>query len=124
MKGVRVMERRLFKKTDIIVLVILVALALLFFFSLSKEEGETVEIWLGGKLAETYLIDEPFEILLENGVVIKCDGSSAWFEHSDCPDKVCVNTGKLSVSGEWAACLPNETVIKITKGNGDVDTVS
>jgi len=45
---------------------------------------------------------------------------------SDCPDQVCVNTGKLRVAGQFAACLPNNFVIVlqgITEAEG-VDAVA
>ncbi len=117
------MSKKLFNKKDIIVFLCLIAVAVVCFFFISRENGETVEIWRRGKLYETYDLNTPFELSLENGVIIKCDGKEAWFEVSDCPDKVCINTGRLSISGEWAACLPNETVIKI-RGNDSVDVVS
>lgn len=33
--------------------------------------------------------------------------------HSDCPDKICVNTGWLSESGQTAVCMPNRVTITI-----------
>lgn len=118
------MERKLFKKKDILILIILLSLSLFFFVFMSREKGETAEIWIGGKLYRTFDLDVPFELMLDNGVGLIGDGDSVRFEHSDCDDKICINTGKLSVSGEWAACLPNETVVKIRSGNERVDTVS
>ncbi|MBE6650710.1 MAG: NusG domain II-containing protein [Ruminococcaceae bacterium] len=118
------MERKLFQKKDIIIVAVLLCVALFVFFGIKKDTGERAEIWIKGELYRTYDLNEPFELSLDNEIVIKGNGSEAWFHHSDCPDKVCINTGKLHISGEWAACLPNETVLKIVKDNGDVDTVS
>lgn len=101
----------------------LLIIALLVFFLSSKDKGDVAEVWVGGSLYRSFDLDQPFELTLDNGAVIKGNGKKAWFDHSDCPDKVCVNTGKLSASGEWAACLPNETVLKIKNDNTDVDTV-
>lgn len=33
--------------------------------------------------------------------------------HSDCPDKICVNTGWLSESGQTAVCMPNRITVTI-----------
>ena len=118
------MERKLFRKRDIIILFALLTASAFFFFVTSKDTGESAEIWIDGELYRNFPLNAPFELTLDNGVTVKGDGESAWFEHSDCRDKVCINTGRLSLSGQWAACLPNGTVLKITKGNGDVDTVS
>lgn len=31
--------------------------------------------------------------------------------HSDCPDKICVNTGWLTESGQTAVCMPNRVTV-------------
>ena len=41
------------------------------------------------------------------------------FESSDCPDQICVRSGKLSRAGESAGCLPAVVVIKVESGLGD-----
>ena len=118
------MKRRLFKVSDAAVFLVLLLLALIFFILKSNNKGEAVEIWVEGKMYQSLPLDKPFELELECDVTIKGDGESAYFVSSDCPDKVCINTGKLSEEGEWAACLPNETVIKITGSEKNADTVS
>ena len=45
------------------------------------------------------------------------DGSVC-FEESDCPDRLCVKKGKLSIAGEIAVCLPNGVVLQL-EGEGD-----
>ena len=48
-------------------------------------------------------------------------------KQSDCPDQVCVNTGKLYKAGQYAACLPNGFVLKIVsednKNNNQPDII-
>lgn len=117
------MDRRFITKKSLIFIIALLALALLFFF-IPKKSGQRVEIWLDGELYDSYPLFSPFSLTLDNGVRVTGDGKSAHFEESDCPDKVCIKTGELSVTGEWAACLPNKTVVKIVGRNGDADTVS
>lgn len=48
------------------------------------------------------------------------------FVKSDCPDQVCVDTGKLRVAGQFAACLPNNFVIVLESISEDkgVDAVA
>ena len=44
------------------------------------------------------------------------------FIQSDCPDQICVKTGKLSKPGQFAACLPNQVLVKLVSsaaGGGD-----
>ncbi len=118
------MQRKLFTKRDIIVFAAIALLVVAFILLVPGEKGGEAEIWVDGEMYRSYPLSRRFELTLDNGVSIEGDGESVWFVSSDCTDKVCVNTGKLSVSGEWAACLPNSTVLKITKGDGGVDIVS
>lgn len=43
------------------------------------------------------------------------------FESSDCPDKICVNSGTLYLAGETAACIPNGLVLKLISQNQNHD---
>jgi hypothetical protein len=45
--------------------------------------------------------------------VVRVSGSAAWILDSPCKDKLCVHQGKISASGEWAACLPNRVMIRL-----------
>ena len=87
------------------------------------------EIYYGADLVETIDLDTAeeriFSIPQDEHVVfhLYSDGSIC-FESSDCPDKVCVRSGRLSKVGESAACLPNQIILKIVPSNGyhDGDT--
>ena len=118
------MTRRLFKKSDLFFITPLILAAIILHFFFSKIKGDIVEISVDNEVVSRLPLSEEFEISLENGVTLIGDGESAYFKKSDCPDKVCIHTGKLSKSGEWAACLPNKTVIKIVGKDGGADTVS
>lgn len=51
--------------------------------------------------------------------------SKVRFMKSDCPDKVCVQTGFISKSGQIAACIPAKVLVRITgtsKAN-DIDII-
>ncbi len=52
-------------------------------------------------------------------VTILIENKSAAFIESNCPQKICINAGKLKKAGDWAACLPNRVIVEITtKQNG------
>ena len=88
------MQRRLFSRRDIVIFLCLIALSALALFFMGKENGEVVEIWVDGELYKEESLATPFALTLENGVEIECDGETVFFSHSDCPDKVCVRSGK------------------------------
>ena len=45
-------------------------------------------------------------------IIIK-ENEEAWFENSDCENRICVESGKISRPNQWAACLPNGIIIYI-----------
>ena len=53
------------------------------------------------------------EIVVENGSVSVI--------HSDCPDKICVETGAVSRPGQSIVCIPAEIVIEVTGEGGEND---
>lgn len=46
------------------------------------------------------------------------DGTVAIVD-SPCPNKLCVQAGELSGSGEWSACIPNKVFVQVEGGSGD-----
>lgn len=50
------------------------------------------------------------KLLLEPGAIS--------FYHSDCPDQICVRTGKLTKPGQAAVCLPGKVSVRIVSGGG------
>lgn len=63
--------------------------------------------------------DQEFSILDETGlpVTFQVKDHAIRFLSSDCPDKVCVNTGFLKNDLEVACCLPNQTTLFISQEN-------
>ena len=45
--------------------------------------------------------------------IIIIENEEAWFENSDCENRICVESGKISRPNQWAACLPNGIIIYI-----------
>ncbi len=43
------------------------------------------------------------------------------FLHSNCPDQICVNAGNLNTNGNFAACIPNDVLVKVEKRLGDAN---
>ena len=113
---------------DIILISALLAVTLtvLLFTSLTRRQGNLVEVEQNGALVATYRLDVDGEYPLNGGtniLVIK-DGE-AYLSYADCPDKTCVNTGKIHYVGESIICLPNKLAITVRGSSDDgVDLVS
>lgn len=126
---------RFFKKSDLIIIftVLVIGVALLFANKyLVKDRTAKAEIYYGSELVKTVDLkkgtDTRFSIPQNERVIFHLfkDGSIC-FEESDCPDKICVKTGRLSKVHETAACLPNKIIMKIVpaddQNNDEIDMI-
>jgi hypothetical protein len=71
-------------------------------FDLSKQKSTQI-IDVGGSMN--------IKLLLEPGAIS--------FYHSDCPDQICVRTGKLTKPGQVAVCLPGKVSVRIISSNSE-----
>ena len=112
---------KFFKKTDIIIITVVIAVAggiFLYNTLTASKDGAVGEIYLGNQLIRTVSLDDgkdmTFSVEERPAVVFHLhEDGSIEFEHSDCPDQVCVETGRIRVPGQSAACLPNQLILKI-----------
>ncbi len=60
--------------------------------------------------------DQEFSILDKTGkdITFQIKDHAIRFLHSDCPDKICVNTGFLRKDGDIATCLPNKVILTVS----------
>jgi hypothetical protein len=107
------------KRGDIIFIVVcavLIGTAFIFFSAISAKTGREVVIEEGNKVFGTYplsedkIIEVP-GILGVSTVVIK-DGE-VFMKDSPCPNKVCINMGRISKKGETIICIPNRIYITV-----------
>lgn len=126
------------KKKDIIIiiLILLFSLALYLVYDVYNKKNSTkeakAEIYYESELIATIplneKVDKTFSLPQNEHVVFHLyEDGSIRFEESDCPDKVCINTGKLKHIGSTAACLPNKLILKVVSANNtddnDVDMI-
>jgi hypothetical protein len=120
---------KFFKRTDILVIAAILAVSAASWGIYSHAAAGAqvkAEIYYYNELVETVDLgageEKSFSIPQDENVVLHLykDGSIAFIE-SDCPDKVCIHTGKIRTAGQFAACLPNGIVVKIVpeKERGD-----
>ena len=99
------------KRTDFIIISVLILLALIsyiIFYIYGKNVSDAT-------LAKILIIDELPNIKFE----IK--DKKIRFLESNCPDKICVNTGFIGIVGETAVCLPNAASIQIISSDKNTD---
>jgi hypothetical protein len=129
-------EKRGTKRTDVIIIVALLAVSLIsvLLLSLTRKEGAYVKIEIDGEVAyvlplgenakqEITKIGANGEKILTNRISI--ENGEVFMEYADCPDKTCIHNGKVRYSGESIICLPNRVaVIIISETDEGVDFVS
>ncbi|MDO5403806.1 MAG: NusG domain II-containing protein [Eubacteriales bacterium] len=92
-----------------------------------KKDGNLVLIKVDGAIKYQLKIDEDKQLKVsgynggENIIVIK-DGAVRMSD-ADCPDKLCVNMGSISRTGETIVCLPHRVVVEIAGNQSDIDSV-
>lgn len=93
---------------------------------LSGHKGSTVQVRVDGEVIETFSLseDRTYEITgIDGGKnILIIENGEAWMDDADCPDKLCVNMGKISKSGQSVVCLPHKVVVEISDDQGgDID---
>lgn len=112
------------KKWDKIIIAILLVLSFLpyvFFksFAIGDYNNTYAEITIGGKLYKKipltghkgkteYVIETPYG----NNVVLVEDETIAVID-ADCPDKICIEPGKVHKHGSSLVCLPHKLYIEV-----------
>lgn len=74
-----------------------------------RKDGQTVYTANLNDVDKAYKIEVDEEYGIE--LLIEQDGVSVL--HSNCSDKICVNTGKISRSGQTIVCLPARVAVEI-----------
>ncbi len=109
---------------------LLLLCALAFLIRSLLPQGTVAVVERNGKellRQELSQLDRPREVTIEgeNGMILTLvfypDGAAV--TSSQCPDKVCVHTGKLTQAGETALCLPAKISLRL-EGEAKTDGVT
>lgn len=109
------------KKYDIIIILLILLISFLSYIIYQNQDSVNypkAEIYHYSELVETVDLDQEADKVFsvkenENVLFHLFEDGSICFEESDCPDKICIKTGKISKPGQFAACLPNGLLLKI-----------
>ena len=118
-------SRKLFGRYDLFIFAALILAAAVIYVIISRgETGAFCEIKIDGQTAYKFALTDLTEPELEFSLpenprirfIITADGATCI--SSDCPDKICVNTGYIKHTGQAAVCMPNRVSIHITAAGG------
>ena len=94
-----------------------VALIIYAFLYLSSSEGDIVIVKVDGTVVKELPLNQDDEFTVSgfqggiNSIIIR--NGSVLASDADCPDKLCVKTGKINRAGETIVCLPHRVVVEI-----------
>jgi hypothetical protein len=120
-------------RMDIILIGILLILALITAGAvyLTHDKGSIVVVKVDGAVVSELPISEDTELVVDgyqggtNRIIIR--NREAFVCEADCPDALCVKTGKISRAGETVVCLPHRVVVEIkgkdSRSDDGVDSV-
>ena len=119
------------KKNDIILIgvIVILALAVILFLSLSKKEGSRVVVTVDGKPYQTFDLNKDTTFTVEAGKggynTFIIENRTVDMLEASCPDKICVNHKPIRYNHETIVCLPNKVVLTIeSEENSGVDAVA
>lgn len=107
-------------KKDLLLIAVILAIAAAGFAMNAltrKEPADQVEVSVDAEVIRLLDLSQDTELDIEgfnggtNHLIIQ-DGV-AWMDHASCPDKVCVNQGKIQLNGQMIVCRPNRVLVRI-----------
>ena len=106
---------------------LLVSVLLVLILQGTRREGAVAVVEIDGTAVGEYSLTVDGEYSLNGGTnVLVIEGGEAYLTYADCPDLVCVKTGRIRFVGQSIVCLPNRlsVVIRGEASDGGVDFVS
>ena len=114
-------------KWDLILIIVILAVILASFVivELTKEPGAYVVVKVDGVERGRYYLSEDGEYELNGGTnILRIEDGRAYLIDASCPDKLCVNQGEITRTGETITCLPNKLTVTVYGAEEEVDIVA
>ncbi|MBR5976304.1 MAG: NusG domain II-containing protein [Clostridia bacterium] len=128
------MNLKFLKKSDIVLIVLLLVVCsvlLLPKYFGKAESGLTAVIMVDGAVVDRVALSDvtsayEYTVPCESPVKLYISSDGVRFAYSECPDKVCINTGLLTRAGDTAACVPNKVIVILegAKDSGAPDVIT
>ena len=117
------------KRGDLYLIVgcLLAALVCCGLWLLLRKDGGTVIVEQNGRETVRYALSEDRTVRIEgergyNLLVI--ENGEAWLAEADCPNLLCVKTGRIRYAGQSIVCLPHKLAVRIMGGASSLDAVT
>ena len=106
--------KRLIYDAILVLALLLVGLSALLVFKSCAKEGTSVTVAVGGEEIASYSLNTDARYALNGGTnILVVENGEAYMESATCPDKICVNFGRISRVGESIVCRPNDLIVTV-----------
>ena len=106
---------------------LLAALVLCGLWLLLRQTGASVVVEQDGRETARYALSEDRTVKIEGAGgynLLVIEGGEAWLSEADCPNLLCVKTGKIRYAGQSIVCLPHKLAVRIAGGASGLDAVT
>lgn len=124
-------KRKIFKPADVIIIAAVLLIAVLGALKLlcASRDNLVAVIRVNSKVYQTIelsKVKEPYTLEINGDleVHLRIEKNCVYFSDSQCSDKICINTGKLTRSGQSAVCLPAGVSVSVTGTKNEMDGVA
>ena len=118
--------KRLPVELIIISVLLLAAIGAGLWFFLGRTPGAWAVVRVEGREVARYSLSQNGVYPLNGGTnVLTVEDGTASVTEADCPDKICVEQGRVRYTGQCITCLPNKLTVTLEGGDAPaVDLVS
>lgn len=92
-----------------------------------RRGGGTVIVEQDGRETARYALTKDRTVKIEGAAgynILVIEGGEAWLLEADCPNLLCVKTGKIRYAGQSIVCLPHKVAVRIVGGASALDAVT
>ena len=106
------------KRDALLILIVLIAAAVLWFVFRPGDTGAYAVVTLRGEEIARYSLSADLTVTVgeEEYNVLTISGGEAFISNANCGDHTCIHTGRIGKEGEQIICLPHQLVIEIVGG--------
>ena len=106
---------------------LLAALLLGGLWLLLRRAGGVVIVEQNGRETARYALSEDRTVRIEGAAgynLLVIENGEAWIMEADCPNRLCVQTGRIRYGGQSLVCLPHRLAVRIAGGASGLDAVT
>lgn len=112
------MQRKIrFWEILIICIIVILSVFLFLLYKMFRHDGKSAVITIDSEVIDTINLETEksriFKLDGHENVIIEIMDGQIRVLSSDCPDKICVQSGFISQVGESIICMPNKLIIEI-----------